>query len=151
MLCDMTKMVKQDDEMKKGDEVKNSDEEKKGRSPRTQENAIKSPAKSDSSTTSSNITELAYCPCKEYIEGELSIECETCEKYWHLCCFGLQGLTEKMIACLEHWECPDYFLCIFSYKKIEDKKPKCTTMKLMIKEELHAIQPVIRATIESAV
>ena len=84
MLCDMTKMVKQDDEMKKGDEVKNSDEEKKGRNPRTQENAIKSLAKSDSSTTSSNITELAYCPCKEYIEGELSIECETCKKYWHL-------------------------------------------------------------------
>ena len=59
MLCDMTKMVKQDDEMKKGDEVKNSNEEKKGRSPRTQENAIKSPAKSDSCSTSSNITELA--------------------------------------------------------------------------------------------
>ena len=56
-----------------------------------------------------------------------------------------------MIVCLEHWECPDCFLCIFSYKKIEDKKPECTTMKLMIKEELHAIQPVIRATIESAV
>ena len=93
MLCNMTKMVKQDDEMKQGDEVKNSNEEKKGRSPRTQENAIKSPAKSDSLATSSNITELAYCPCKEYIEGELSIECETYNKYWHLCCVGLQGLT----------------------------------------------------------
>ena len=150
MLCDMTKMVKQD-EMKKGDGVKNSDVDKKGRSPGTQEKDIKSPAKSVSSATSSNITELAYCPCKEYIEGELSIECETCNKYWHLGCVGLQGLTEKMIACLEHWECPDCFLCIFSYKKIEDRKPECTTMKLMIKKELHAIQPVIRATIESAV
>ena len=58
---------------------------------------------------------------------------------------------QKMIACFEHWECPDCFLCIISYKKIEDKKPECTTMKLMTKEELHAIQPVIRATIESAV
>ena len=152
MLCDMTKMVKQDEEMKKGDEVKNSDEDKKGRSHGTQEKAIKSPAKSVSSATSSNITELAYCPCKEYIEGELLIECETCNKYWHLCCVGLQGLTEKMIICLEHWECPDCFLCMFSYKKNQDdKKPECTTMKLIIKEELHAIQPVIRATIESAV
>ena len=53
MLCDMTKMVKQDDEMKRGDEVKNSDEEKKGRSPRTQENAIKSPA---------NLTVLLHHP-----------------------------------------------------------------------------------------
>ena len=84
MLCDMTKMVKQDEKMKKGDEVKNSDEEKKGRSPRTHENAMKSPAKFGSSATLSNITELAYCPCKEYIEGELSIECEICNKYWHL-------------------------------------------------------------------
>ena len=115
-------MVKQDEEMKKGDEVKNSDENKKGRSPGTQEKAMKSPAKSVSSATSSNITELAYCPCKEYIEGELSIECESCNKYWHLCCVGLQGLTEKMITCLEHWECPDCFLCMFSYKKNQDEK-----------------------------
>ena len=151
MLCDMTKMVKQD-EMKKGDGVKNSDEDKKGRSPGTQEKDMKSPAKSVSSATSSNITELAYCPCKEYIEGELSIECETCNKYWYLCCVGLQGLTEQMITCLEHWECPDCFLCMFSYKKNQDdKKPECNTMKLIIKEELHAIQPVIRETIESAV
>ena len=91
-----------------------------------------------------DFSELAYCPCKEYIEGELSIECETCNKYWHLCCVGLQGLTEKMITCLEHWECPDCFLCMFSYKKNQDdKKPECTTMKLIIKEELHAVQPVI--------
>ena len=76
----MTKMVEKDEEMKKGDKVKNSDEDEKG-SPGTQEKAMKSPAKSVSSATSSNITELAYCPCKEYIEGELSIECETCNKY----------------------------------------------------------------------
>ena len=115
---------------------------------------MKSPAKSVSSVTSSNTTELSYClwPCKEYIEGELSIECETCNRYWHLCCVGLQELMEKMITCLEHWECPDCFLCMFSYiKNQDDKKPECTTMKLIIKEELHAIQPVIRKTIESAV
>ena len=154
MLCVMTKMVKQDEEMKKGDKVKNCDEDKKSRSPGTQEKAIKSPAKSVSSATSSNTTELLYClwPCKEYIEGELSIECETCNRYWHLCCVGLQGHMEKMITCLEHCECPDCFLCMFSYlKNQDDKKPECTTMKLIIKEELHAIQPVIRETIESAV
>ena len=25
---------------------------------------------------------VSYCPCNDYLEEELSIECESCKKYW---------------------------------------------------------------------
>ena len=50
-----------------------------------------------------------YCPCKDYMEGELSVACDTCEKYWHLCCVGLRGLTAEAVDSLEGWQCPDCY------------------------------------------
>ena len=50
---------------------------------------------------------VSYCPCNDYLEEELSIECESCKKYWHLCCVGLRGLSEDMVSALENWQCPD--------------------------------------------
>ena len=54
---------------------------------------------------------VPYCLCNDYLEEELSIECESCKKYWHFCCVGLQGLSEMVIA-LENWQCPDCYRCV---------------------------------------
>ncbi|KAL5268587.1 hypothetical protein ACHWQZ_G002438 [Mnemiopsis leidyi] len=116
---------------------------------------VKSPKKNsrpDSGDISSN--DFDYCPCKSYIDDELSVECESCNKYWHLCCVGLRGLNEDTVLLLENWKCQDCYTCPYSYK---DTAPKlnqttdCGTMKVMVRDELRAIQPVIKATIEDAV
>ncbi|KAL5260511.1 hypothetical protein ACHWQZ_G003491 [Mnemiopsis leidyi] len=116
---------------------------------------VKSPKKNsrpDSGDTCN--VDFDYCPCKSYIDEELSVECESCNKYWHLCCVGLGGLKEDMVQLLVNWKCQDCFTCPYSYK---DTKPKlnqtndCGTIKVMVRDELHAIQPVIKATIEDAV
>ena len=64
------------------------------------------------STTDPNVM---YCPCSDYMEGELSFEFETCKKFWHLCCAGLHGLSKDMVNCLESWNCPDCYICPHSY------------------------------------
>ena len=46
---------------------------------------------------------VSYCPCNDYLGEELSIECESCKKYWHLSCVGLRGLSEEMVSALENW------------------------------------------------
>ena len=58
---------------------------------------VKSPVK-NSSTQNEGEVDCDYCPCKQYLTGELSVACENCGKYWHLCCVGLRGLTEDMVA-----------------------------------------------------
>ena len=68
---------------------------------------------------------IPYCPCNDYLEEELSIECESCHTYWHLCCIGLRGLTEDMVSSLENWECPDCYKCIYSYKKKTEVSGEC--------------------------
>ena len=112
---------------------------------------VKSPKKKPSTDTGDPFD---YCPCKRYIEDELSLGCENCHKFWHLCCVGLTGLEEKMVGLLENWMCQDCYTCPHSY---EDKAPSssqsndCGTIQVMVRDELHAIQPIIKATVESAV
>ena len=112
---------------------------------------VKSPKKKSSTDTGDSFD---YCPCKKYIEDELSLGCENCHKFWHLCCVGLSGLEEKMVGLLQNWMCQDCYTCPHSYID-KAQKPSttsdCTTIKVMVRDELHAIQPVIKATIESAV
>ena len=114
---------------------------------------VKSPVKNASAQNTGEV-DLNYCPCKEYKTGELSVGCDNCGKYWHLCCVGLRGLTEEMVALLENWQCQDCFRCPHSYVK---KPPSVSsssdsgTLKVMVRDELNAIQPIIKATVESAV
>ena len=113
---------------------------------RPRRKALKSPTK--------NSSDQDYCPCKEYMAGELSVECQNCDKYWHLCCVGLRGLSLEMVESLESWQCPDCYLCPHSYK--EKTSPvsssnDCGTLKVIVRDELHAIQPVIKVTVENAV
>ncbi|KAL5255164.1 hypothetical protein ACHWQZ_G014557 [Mnemiopsis leidyi] len=59
-----------------------------------------------------------------------------------------------MVESLESWQCPDCYLCHHSYK--EKSSPvsspnNCGTMKVIVRDELHAIQPVIKVTVENAV
>ena len=75
---------------------------------------VKCPVK-NSATQNEGEVSHHYCPCKEYLSGELSVACENCGKYWHLCCVGLRGLTEDMVAALENWQCQDCYRCLHSY------------------------------------
>ena len=135
------------------DDKKTEQKRRPGRPPGRK--AVTSPKKNDpgASNTDPNVI---YCPCSDYMEGELSVECETCKKFWHLCCVGLHGLSEDMVNCLESWHCPDCYTCPHSYKQKVVSNPatsqsECGTMKIMLRDELHAIQPVIRVTVENAV
>jgi hypothetical protein len=116
------------------------------RTGRTRKKVVQSPTK--------NSEDHDYCPCKEYMVGELSVECQNCKKYWHLCCVGLRGLSAEMAESLESWQCPDCYSCPHSYKeKVSPASSSndCGSMKVIIRDELHAIQPVIRVTVENAV
>ena len=100
-----------------------------------------------------------YCPCGLYISKEVSVECDSCKRFWHLCCVGLKGLTDEMVKSLDRWDCPDCFVCLYSSRvttAIAGTTPgsssgECGTMRVVLKEELHLIQPVIRATVADAV
>ena len=107
---------------------------------------IKSPVKKEAADAKSSeeLILIPYCPCNDYLEEELSIECESCHKYWHLCCVGLRGLTEDIVSSLENWQCPDCYKCIYSYKKKTEVSANCNSMRVILKDELHLIQPVIR-------
>ena len=114
---------------------------------------VKSPVKNSTTQIEGEVGH-DYCPCKEYLSGELSVACENCGKYWHLCCVGLRGLTEDMVAALENWQCQDCYRCPHSYlKKLQSgsSSSECGTIKVMVRDELNAIQPVIRVTVENAV
>ena len=135
------------------DDKKTATEKRRPGRPPGQSRVVKSPKKNDPAAV---IPEVVYCPCSDYMEGELSVECESCKKYWHLCCVGLRGLSEDMVSSLEGWNCPDCYRCPHSYKEIEishsaSSQSDCGTIKVMLKDELHAIQPVIRVTVENAV
>ena len=80
--------------------------------------------------------------------------CENCGRYWHLCCVGLGGLTEQMVGLLENWQCQDCYQCPNSYLDKSQSVPsssECGTIQVMVRDELKAIQPVIRVTVENAV
>ena len=112
---------------------------------------VKSPKKEPPSESGEA---FVYCPCKEYIVDELSLECENCHKYWHLRCVGLSGLEETMVKLLQNWMCPNCFNCPHSYVDKSQRSSAtndCSTISVMVRDELQAIQPVIKATIESAV
>ena len=112
---------------------------------------IKSPVKKEAADAKSSeeLISIPYCPCNDYLEEELLIECESCHKYWHLFCVGLLGLTEDIVSSLENWECPDCYKCIYSYKKKTEVSADCNSMRVILKDELHLIQPVIRVTVIS--
>ncbi|KAL5248332.1 hypothetical protein ACHWQZ_G017497 [Mnemiopsis leidyi] len=113
---------------------------------------VKSPVKT--STPNEGEDDYRYCPCNEYMDGELSVGCENCGEYWHLCCVGLRGLTMEMVALLENWQCQDCYRCPHSYVVKSPSVPSssnCGTIKVMVRDELNAIQPVIKVTVENAV
>ncbi|KAL5268337.1 hypothetical protein ACHWQZ_G002262 [Mnemiopsis leidyi] len=138
------KVKKIDDQLKKT-VLKKADTKRLPGRPRNK--VLRSPQKTESASDD-------YCPCKKYMEGELSVECQSCNKYWHLCCVGLKGLSEEMVESLENWQCSDCYLCPHSYKEKNTSTSSsndCGTMKVMIRDELNAIQPVIEVTVENAV
>ena len=116
----------------------------------------KNPAKtSPLKSNTSDVAAVDACVCKAYIANEVSVACDTCSVYWHLCCVGLKGLTEAMMDSVEHWDCPRCFSCPIVEQERTCSTPAATTpehrtLQLLIKEELNLINPVIRATIKDA-
>ncbi|KAL5265200.1 hypothetical protein ACHWQZ_G006079 [Mnemiopsis leidyi] len=113
---------------------------------RPRKKVVKSPKKN--APDSGDVSNIDYCACKEYKDEELSLECDSCHKYWHLCCVGLKGMDMNMVALLANWKCPDCFTCPHSYL---DRPSMPSSVKVMVRDELHAIQPMIKATVEDAV
>ena len=128
-----------------------------GRPPGSKKKVVRSPKKSDEASAAALLDPVAeqYCPCKDYMEGELSVSCDSCEKYWHLCCVGLRGLTAETVTSLECWQCPDCYTCPHTYKEKPSSdsatNADCGTMRVLLRDELHSIQPVIKVTVENAV
>ena len=120
---------------------------------RTPKNVRKSPKKSEAS---SDKDQSSYCPCSVYVSEEISVGCNNCSKFWHLCCVGLSGLTEQCVEKLSNWNCPDCFFSPYSRRfksatTASTSNSDCWTLWVIIKEELNIIQPVIAATVESAI
>ena len=129
-------------------------DKKVGRPAGSGKNVKKSPKKKDPATTED---QTSFCPCNVYVAEEISVKCDECGKFWHLCCVGLSGLTEDCVEKLVKWSCPD---CFFTphckkFKGVQTgsggSSGDCGTMRVMLKEELNTIQPVIAATVEDAV
>ena len=56
-----------------------------------------------------------------------------------------------MVSALENWQCPDCYRCVYSYKKRPELNAECSSMRVILKDELHSIQPVIKVTVENAI
>ena len=56
-----------------------------------------------------------------------------------------------MVNALENWECPDCYKCVYSYRKKPELNDECSSLRVILKDELHMIQPVIRMTVENAI
>ena len=98
-----------------------------GKKSPTEQKVLKSPVKHEAEDLKPVEQSVSYCPCNDYLAEELSIECESCKNYWHLCCVGLQGLSEEMVGALENWQCPDCYRCVYSYKKRPELNAECSS------------------------
>ena len=56
-----------------------------------------------------------------------------------------------MVGALENWQSPDCYRCVYSYKKRPELNAECSSMRVVLKDELHSIQPVIKVTVENAI
>ena len=83
-------------------------DKKAGRPPKKD---TKSSKNTDSTAAATDDETVKYCLCNVHVSGEISVSCDDCGKYWHLCCVGLSGLTEECVGKLTKWSCPD---CFFS-------------------------------------
>ena len=122
-----------------------------GKKSPAEQKVLKSPVKHEAEDLKPVEQSVSYRPCNDYHEEELSIECESCKKYWHLCCVGLRGLSEEMVGALENWQCPDCYRCVYSYKKRTELNAECSSMRVILKDELHSIQPVIKVMVENVI
>ena len=104
------------------------------------------------------------CPCGDTKKKEW-IECMNppCGQWLHRSCVGLAGLTEAATKKLTSWHCPECFFSISGgyFALSLHRKGKSTgeqstslttdcTTQMIIREELHKMQPVIAAVTENA-
>ena len=96
--------------------------------------------------------EKAMCPCNVKPDAGW-IGCDNCPKWWHLPCLGLAGLAQETVKSLANWSCSECFYSPHgrysklmrvntpSGKESSAGKEDCSTMRIMVKEELNILQP----------
>ena len=50
---------------------------------------------------------------------------------------------------LENWESPDCYKCVYSYREKPELNYECSSLRVILKDKLHMIQPVIRVTLDN--
>ena len=120
------------DNTKKNKDKKDNGE-KKGPG-RPKKIVTKSPKKAENVDDSAS----RYCACNDYLEEELSIQCSSCEMFWHLSCVGLSGMCEESVLKLTNWRCYDCFKPVHSY------------LGSASSVTISSIQPIIKATVMDA-
>ena len=96
--------------------------------------------------------ETNTCPCEEYIDDAVFIQCDCCDTWWHCSCVSLKGLTETMVAVIEHYECPRCFkspLASMEESPIQGELGTvCNVLTNTMKKEFKAVTTVFQNTLK---
>ena len=112
MLSDMSHVKSQGNVPNNASGITTRNTDSGGKKSPAKQKVLKSTVKHEAGDLKPVEQSVFYCLCNDYLEEELSIEYESCKKYWHLCCVGLRGLSEEMVSAFENWQCPDCYRCV---------------------------------------
>ena len=132
---------------------------------RTGRKGHKAPASNDAKEDT-KVDLTTKCPCVDGINVVESdpvtnaldtyICCDHCDQWWHCGCVTLKGLTEQMIVAIESWTCPRCFTSPYvknngqSKPSAEVSNASCTTIRLILKEELITMSTVLQGVVNKA-
>ena len=105
-----------------------------------------SPPKEDQTDNTVSKPEEKYCQCEDYIPEHLSVECESCELFWHLSCVGLTGLNEEMLKLLINWKCPYCFVVPNTSTDTDENR----AIRAILKEEIKLFTPALTNSLKIA-
>ena len=92
------------------------------------------------------------CPCERWLDSDATC-CDICNTWWHNNCGNLCGLSDKDTKKLITWSCPRCFHSSLAVKAVDTpvNTANCSTLRVILKEELNLIVPVITNTVKSDV
>ena len=92
------------------------------------------------------------CPCKQWIDDAVFIQCDKCDTWWHCRCVSLKGLTEAMVYEIEFYECPRCFTSPHVPLKESPIKGEidCNVLRNVMKQELKIVVDDLKDTMKDA-